>query len=270
MADKRQMDPALLTDKENIRKNIRNSLAYKSAPPVLSSDLVGEPFEPIPNLFKTFVETFRAAGGKYIPCNPKNMVQYLVKIAQGQDYHTLLNTSPNLGAYLDKYKVRHVNAINLNEPVDAALFFTDVLVARNGAIGFTQSVAQYASVRNLAKDIIVVSRGRCIFQDVEQALDYMQQRNGNKPIPMVEFVAPTKPEEINGKQIYTPRSPRIILMLMEEPQAPQEQVQTSAQSQTQTQEPIQTPVQSQETTAPQPAQTTLDFSQNNISDDTQN
>lgn len=260
MAEKRQMDPALLTDKENIRKNIRNSLAYKSAPPVLSSDLVGEPFEPINDLFVTFVENFRAAGGKYIPCTTQNMVRYLVKIAQGQEYHSLLNTSPNLGAYLDKYNVRHVSAINLNEPVDAALFFSDVLVARNGAIGFTQATAQYASVRNLAKDIIVVSRGRCIFQDMEQALEYLQQRNGNKVVPMVEFIAPIKPEEINGKQIYTPRSPRIILMLVEETQTPQPQPQTPAQLQEQ--------VQSQ--TEEQPAQTSIDFSQNSTNDDSEN
>lgn len=259
------MDPGLLTDKENIRKNIRNSLAYKSAPPVLSSDLVGEPFEPITDLFKTFVENFRAAGGKYIPCTPQNMVKYLVKIAQGQEYRTLLNTNPNLGAYLDKYNVRHVSAVNLNEPVDAALFFSDVLVARNGAIGFTQSTAQYASVRNLAKDIIVVSRGRCIFQEMEQALDYLLQRNNNKVSPMVEFVAPTKPEEINGKQIYTPRSPRIILMLVEETQMPQTQPQAPAQMQEQVE------VQDEQKLAqPAPAQTTIDFSQNNISNEPQN
>lgn len=247
------MDPALLTDKENIRKNIRNGLAYKSAPPVLSSDLVGEPFEPITNLYRTFVENFRAAGGKYIPCTEQNVVKYLIQIAKGQEYHTLLNTSPNLAVYLDKHNVRHVSAVNLNEPVDAALFFTDVLVARNGSIGFTQSVSLYASVRNLAKDIIVVSRERCIFQDIEQALEYRLRRNGNKPSPMIEFIAPTKPEVINGKEIYTPRAPRIILMLVEEPKTPQVQAQSQAE--------------------PQPApsaQTTIDFSNNNTNNDSQN
>lgn len=217
MPDFNPIDPQLLAGKESIRRNIRNGLAYKSAAPFDMVETTDELFDPIPNRFVTFVENFRAAGGKYIPCTTQNMVQYLVKIAQGQHYNVLLNTSPNLGAYLDKYKVRHVNAINLNEPVDAALFFSDVLIARSGAIGFTQSVAQYASVKNLAKDIIVVSRERCIFSDYEEALAYQRQRNNNEAFPMTEFVVPTRPEEVNGVPQYSPREPRIILMLIEEP-----------------------------------------------------
>ena len=267
MANTKQMDSQLLTDKETIRKNIRNSLAYKSAPPILASDLVGAVFEPIDNLFTTFVENFRKAGGKYIPCTTQNMVKYLVKITQGQHYRTLLNTSPNLSVYLDKYNVRHVNTVDLREPVDAALFFSDILVARNGAIGFTQSVAQYASVRNLAKDIIVVSRGRCIFPDMEQALEYQVQRNGNKTCPLVEFLAPTIPEEINGTLAYSPRSPSIILMLIEENQ-PQPQKQ---------EEPVEAANPSSEEISAEPAnptatpsQCTIDFTQNTIPDESEN
>ena len=226
MEENTSLNPKLFVGKETIRKNIRNGLAYKSPSSVNVVDVAGELFPPISNLFVEFVENFRAAGGKYIPCTTQNMVQYLVKIAQGQQYNMLLNTSPNLGAYLDKYKVRHVNAITLNEPVDAALFFSDVLVARSGAIGFSQPVSQYASVKNLAKDIIVVSRERCIFPDYESALEYQCKRNGQTPYPMTEFIVPTRPEEeVDGKPVYTPLHPRIILMLIEEPRpeaAPQE------------------------------------------------
>ena len=226
MEENTSLNPKLFVGKETIRKNIRNGLAYKSPSSINVVDVAGELFPPISNLFVEFVENFRAAGGKYIPCTTQNMVQYLVKIAQGQQYNMLLNTSPNLGAYLDKYKVRHVNAITLNEPVDAALFFSDVLVARSGAIGFSQPVSQYASVKNLAKDIIVVSRERCIFPDYESALEYQCKRNGQTPYPMTEFIVPTRPEEeVDGKPVYTPLNPRIILMLIEEPRqeaAPQE------------------------------------------------
>jgi len=217
MEENTSLNPKLFVGKETIRKNIRNGLAYKSSSSFSVSDVSGELFPPCSNLFVQFVETFRAAGGKYIPCTTQNMVQYLVKIAQGQQYNILLNTSPNLGAYLDKYKVRHVNAVGLNEPVDAALFFSDVLVASSGAIGFSQPVSQYASVKNLAKDIIVVSRERCIFPDYESALAYQSKRNGT-PYPMTEFVVPTRPEEEEeGKPLFTPLTPRIILMLIEEP-----------------------------------------------------
>jgi Uncharacterized conserved protein len=217
MAETSSLDPQLYVGKERIRKDIRNALTYKNQTPPMMPDMTCPLFEPIHDTFRTFIENFRAAGGKYIPCNTQNFVQYLIKIAQGQQYNMLLNTSPNLGAYLDKHKVHHVNAINLNEPVDAALFFSNVLVARTGAIGFTQQVDLYASVKNLAKDIIVVSRERCIFPDYEDALAYLREHNGNTTCPITEFVVPTRPEEINGKPQYTPREPRIILMLVEEP-----------------------------------------------------
>lgn len=243
--ENRQLDPQLITDKENIRKNIRNGLAAKRPAPLYGKDVTDSEPEPIDDLFVEFINRFREAGGKYIPCTTQNMVQLFVKIAQGQQYHTVLNTSSNLGKYLDKYKVRYVNAVNPNEPVDAAIFFTDVLVARNGAVGFTQAVGRYASVKNLAKDIIVVSRERCIFQDLEDALEYQRQRNGGTAYPLTEFVIPTKPEEINGKPVFSPREPRIILMLIEEPKMdpqPAEQV---------VEQPTQQPVEPQQNITPE-------------------
>ncbi len=71
----------------------------------------------------------------------------------------------------------------------------------------------------------MVSRERCIFPDYESALEYQCKRNGQTPYPMTEFIVPTRPEEVDGKPLYTPLNPRIILMLIEEPRpeaAPQE------------------------------------------------
>lgn len=229
-----QMGNQILTDKENIRRNIRNGLTYKkpypSAPPEIGAGLGADSTE---HPLVEFVRHFRGAGGKYIPCTKDNLVPRLIKIAQGQQYGTLLNTSPNLGQFLKKHHVRHVTAVNPMETVDAALFFSDMLIARTGAIGFTPSVSLYPSIRNLARDIIVVSRERCIFRDMEDALAYQLNRNGNAPNPITEFICPSQPEQSDGADVFTPRNPRFILMMVEESH-PQETEQPESQNSNET------------------------------------
>ncbi len=191
-------------------------MTYKRLPPEYGKEAADCQWEEMENPFVEFVTRFRQAGGKFIPCVVQNMVEYLIKIIQGQKYGLVLNTNPNLAPYLKKHNVCYANAINANEPADAAIIFSDMLVARTGAIGFTQSIAQYASVKNLAKDIIVISRSRSIFVEMEDALAYLQQQSGNQTPPIVEFIIPTNPEEINGKPQYSLQQPRIVLVLVEE------------------------------------------------------
>ena len=227
MASNNIPDNQMLTDKENTRKNIRNGLTYKKPYSSPVPDLNTVPvFLPIEKRLEAFVTKFRAAGGKYIPCNTQNLIPRLIQIAEGQQYARFLNTSSNLGQFLVKHQVRHVTAVSPMETVDAALFFSDMLVARTGAIGFTQTVSSYPSARNLARDIIVVSRQRFIFSDMEDALAYQLKRNKNVPNPITEFICPSIPDMVDGKPVFTPKNPRFILMMVEEspvPVQPQQQ-----------------------------------------------
>lgn len=204
-------------DKEIIRKNLRNGLANKKNIPTENQEDATPISVPIPNLLTTFNEKFRNAGGKYIPCDRTNLVKNLVQICKKWNFNNLLNTSPNLGVYLNKYGVPHVNAIEPHEVVDAALFFSDILVARTGAIGFTQIASLYPSVKNLARNLIIVSRERCIFPDMEDALAYQQERDKNTGNSIVEFIIPRLPDEnADMNAAYTGLNPRIILMMVEE------------------------------------------------------
>lgn len=252
--ENKKNDPQPLNDKENIRKNIRESLVNKRRAPAYGNNVSDYKENPIDDLFVEFITNFRKSGGKYIPCTTDDLVKKLVKIGQSQKYNILLNTSPNLAKYLQKYGVRYVSAINTREPVDAALFFSNVLVARTGSIGFTQSVSQYASAKNLSKNIIVVSRGRCIFQELEDALNYQKSMNNGEDVPLMEFITPVLPEVINGTPQYSPKNPQIILMLVEEPikanSVPAPDQHTEAE--TQPSMPKETCVESQQQDEPQP------------------
>lgn len=208
-------------DKEIIRKNLRNGLANKKNVTMENLEETTPISVEIPNLLTTFNEKFRSAGGKYIPCDKSNLVKNLILMCKNLDLNNLLNTSPNLGVYLNKYQVPHVNAIAPHEVVDAALIFSDILVARTGAIGFTQTASQYPSIKNLARNLIIVSRECCIFPDMEDALAYQQERDKDTGNSTVEFIIPRQPDkDAEGNATLTGLNPRIILMMVEETPQP--------------------------------------------------
>lgn len=204
-------------DKEIIRKNLRNGLTNKKNVTMENPEEATPISTEIPNLLTAFNEKFRNAGGKYLPCDKSNLVKTLVLICQKWGFNNLLNTSPNLGVYLNKYGVPHVNAIAPHEVADAAVIFSDILVARTGAIGFTQVTVQYPSIKNLARNLIIVSRERCIFPDMEDALAYQQQRDKDTKNSTIEFIIPRQlDKDANGKETFTGLNPRIILLMVEE------------------------------------------------------
>lgn len=207
-------DSKNILDKENIRKNIRNALSTKLNTHNNNIDLNADSFVPIPDLLKEFVTRFRAAGGKYLPCSPTNLVSSLVRLIQSQKYNTVLNTSPDLGKYLSKYNIRCITSINGNETADAVIVFSESLVARSGSIGFSPVLNLYPSIKNLAKDVIVVSFERCLFSDMSQVLEYQRKRTPGTSFNLNEFILPTKPENVNGQIEYTPLDPRFILLLV--------------------------------------------------------
>ncbi len=177
----------------------------------------------------TFIDKFRSAdrqdrGFLMPPCTSKEAIKQLVELIAHRKYNTFLNTVPYLSGFLDKHNITYTNSIYPNQPADAALVFSDMLIARTGSIGFAQEYNIYPSVIGLARDLIVFARERCIYSDIEQAFE--AKRAANEFCAMTEFIAPTAPEIIDGKAHYTPRNPRIILMLIQEnvPQenAPQE------------------------------------------------
>lgn len=239
-------------DKEIIRKNLRNGLANKKNVTMETQEEATPISVEIPNLLTSFNEKFRNAGGKYIPCDKINLVKNLINICNKWGFNTLLNTSPNLGVYLNKYKVPHINAIAPHEVADAALFFSDILVARTGAIGFTQIAAQYPSVKNLARNLIIVSRQYCIFPDMEDALAYQQQRDKDTQNSTVEFIIPRKPDkDADGNDIFTGLNPRIILMMVED--APITNAPIPSPSQTASTTPTQTSAPQNESEIQEPA-----------------
>jgi hypothetical protein len=98
-------------------------------------------------------------------------------------------------------------------PIDAVIVLSTLLVARTGSIGFTQPVARFVSMRNIAKDVIVISRMGDIVPDMESALER------NKKFAKeagVEFVTPTVLPKEDGKEVRTPQHPRYILLLLDE------------------------------------------------------
>lgn len=213
----------VLMNKEIILRTIKEALSKMGDTSSANVD-----FNAGNNPFKTFsqeqlkalfIDKFRSAdrqdrGYLMPPCSSKDAVKELVELIEHRKYNTFLNTVPYLSKFLDKHNISYTNSIYPNQPADAALVFSDMLIAHTGSIGFAQEYNIYPSVIGLARELIVFARERCIYPDIEQALE--AKKNANEFCAMTEFIAPTAPEIIDGKAHYTPWNPRIILMLIQE------------------------------------------------------
>lgn len=216
MANNQQFDSSILTEKESIRQNIRNALSNKME--VINAEMDinmnADVYEPIANLTASFIEKFRSAGGLYVPCTNQDLIPVLVRLCQSQKYSTILSTSPFFSQYLEKHQVPYVTAVSPSEPADAVLVVSNVLVARTGSVGFSQALNVYPSVKGLARDLIVISRERCIFQDLDDALNFQMKKNEDNASSMTEFLCPTPVEKVDGVPQISPVKPRIILLLV--------------------------------------------------------
>ena len=205
-------ESSFITDKEYIRGVIRKS--------TLSHEHIedGQPssqyLAPMTNVQVEFWQNFQANGGKILRCQDRqDRLKFLKMLADDQQYNVVLNTHNNLCPDLEQAQMNYVNAISVNMPIDAVVVLSTLLVARTGSIGFTQPVARFVSMRNIAKDVIVISRMGDIVPDMESALER------NKKFAKeagVEFVTPTVLPKEDGKEVRTPQHPRYILLLLDE------------------------------------------------------
>ena len=209
-----QMDNNFITDKEYIRGVIRKS--------TLSHDHIdeGQPstdfFAPMDNVQVEFWQKFQANGGKILRChNRQDRIKYLQMLTQDQQYNVVLNTHNNLCPDLEQSQINYINSVSLNMQIDAVVAMSVFLVARTGSIGFTQPFSRFVSMRNLALDVIVISRMKDIVPDMETALarnfKYTQGAG-------MEFITPEPLVKENGKEVRTPQKPRYILLLQDDPQ----------------------------------------------------
>ena len=201
-----------ITDKEYIRGVIRKS--------TVSHDHIpdGQPsssfLTPLDDVQVEFWQNFQANGGKILRCHTRqDRLKFLKMLAEDQQYNVVLNTHNNLCNDLEQAQMNYVNSISTSMPIDAVVVLSTALVARNGSIGFTQPLARFVSMRNIAFDVIVISRMVDIVPDFETALEHNPKVAKNAGM---EFVTPTPLPKENGKEVRTTKNPRYILLLLDE------------------------------------------------------
>ena len=201
-----------ITDKEYIRGVIRKSTVSHDHKP--DGKPSSQYLAPMENVQVEFWQNFQANGGKILRCYTRqDRLKFLKILAEDKQYNVVLNTHNNLCGDLEQAQINYVNSITTSMPIDAVVVLSTALVARNGSIGFTQPISRFVSMRNLALDVIVISRMADIVPDFESAL----QRNTKfaKDSGM-EFITPTPLPKENGKEVRTTKNPRYILLLLDE------------------------------------------------------
>lgn len=206
------LDPKDTQYKEIIRRQIRHALTNKSSTNNYV-DSITESFPPITDLLKHFVINFRSCGGKYIPCTRENFSDRLVQLIKGQKYKSILNTYPSFNKVLTAYNIPYENSINDNDPVDMVLAYSEMLVARSGSIVFSQNMSVYPSIRNLARDVVVVSFTSNIVDEMKSV--FAPQQTNKDSYTFTEIITPSIPKIIDNKEFFTPLSPRFILLLID-------------------------------------------------------
>lgn len=220
--------------KDNICQSIRKALATPVHVPDINmeQDLLA----PIPDLLGCFKQKFEEAGGKLVPFDmdlsrmddrayassfQKNVYGYL------KDYEleasrcmTVLNTSPHLAPVLANFNIPTIDYIRNSEPVDAAIVFAEFLIARTGSIVLSQrgGLMLYPSIRNLARNIIVLSQASRIIPDLhfltECTLTTQQKENrieeSDFDFDMLEIIRPAKVED----SMTSPTTPHFSLLLV--------------------------------------------------------
>ncbi len=88
------------------------------------------------------------------------------------------------------------------------------MIARSGSLLFTQKHSLYPSVKNLAKDLLIISFTSNVVPDVKHALANTRKNEPTGQLPICEIVLPTKLEKLENKEEYTPISPRFNLILI--------------------------------------------------------
>ncbi|MBR4136411.1 MAG: hypothetical protein IKU03_08395 [Bacteroidales bacterium] len=202
--------------KDVVRKSLRDTNHIKTLQ--LEQDLEKYSFfstfqQPIVD---EFVAHFRNGGGKFFPFPKDQIYANLELFLKKQHYNTLVALTPNLHPFLEKRNIPFVNVIPFNEPADAALVFSDMLVASSGSIGFTPRTILYPSVKNLAKDVIVMTRSRCVFPNYAAAMDYQHSLGPDAKTSIVEFVTPHEELDEEEKPVYSPQNPRFFVFMVQD------------------------------------------------------
>ena len=203
------------TTKENMRRKIRHALTQKSASKFPYIDIHADIFEKPENLLAEFCTNFRNAGGKFIVCDKTNFVDILHKLIVGQRYGIILNTNHSISPALSKRNLNYITCIDSHQQVDAAIVYSDMLIARTGSMLFTQKFSLYPSARNITKDIIVVAFEKNLVPDIKDAFYLQQEKNQGILYDFAEIITPTKPVNDKGEENFSPLEPRFILLLIQ-------------------------------------------------------
>jgi L-lactate utilization protein LutC len=214
MTSNATFDALSTTSKENMRRKIRHALTQKSNSKYPYIDIHADPFEKPENMTAAFLQNFRNAGGKFIVCDKNNFVDILNKLIVGQHFTKILNTNDSISPALTKRNLNYITSIDSHQPVDVAIVYSDVLIARTGSMLFTQKYSLYPSIRNITKNIIVVAFEKNLVLDLKDAFSLQQEKNQGILYDFAEIITPTKPVNDKGEEEYSPLQPRFILLLI--------------------------------------------------------
>lgn len=210
MSNKRLGNQAIISA-ENIKRNIRHALSEKRNPSLLNVNTTTPAFLPSEDLTIDFVQKFRESGGIFVPCVKNDFAPRLTQLLKVKKYERIYSSNPSLSTVLQRENIPFLNFIEPKEPADVALIYADYLIARWGALYFSNRYLLYPSVLNLAKDLIVVGMAEGLIESLDVLHEKLETDYEKKDYAFSEII---RPHHLGEGEEYSAQDPQLILFFI--------------------------------------------------------
>ncbi|HNY63714.1 MAG TPA: hypothetical protein PLH70_05215 [Bacteroidales bacterium] len=200
-----------IKSKENIKRNIRHALSEKRNTPLLNVNTAAPAFFPSDDLTIDFVKNFRESGGIFVPCVKNDFAQRLTQLLIGKRYERIYSSNPSLNHVLERENIPFLKFVEPKEPADVALIYADYLIARWGALYFSNKYLLYPSVLNLAKDLIVIGMADGIIESLDVLHEKLDTDYEKSEYTFSEII---RPHHLGEGEEYSPQDPQLILFFI--------------------------------------------------------
>jgi hypothetical protein len=115
---------------------------------------------------------------------------------------------------LENANISFQKCIDIAQPVDMTIVYSDFLIARSGSLLFSPKYSLYPSIKNLAKNIFVIAFENHIVPDLKTIFEMQENLSQRKNFDFFEIITPTNPVNDSDETFFSSTDPMFILFLI--------------------------------------------------------
>lgn len=208
------------TSKEKLLKSVRNALIMRESISQTGLDLESSVYQPIhESLDVAFAQEFTRIGGKFVYCEDEeelfSTLQYMVR---SNNLFPVFCANQELMPYFQKYEIPVTNEEYKLNRSKATITLCEFLIARLGSIMISSRMSSGRSLPIIPDVHIVIARSSQLVPDLEQALQRIREKYGNKLPSFISVISgPSRTADIEKTLVMGAHGPKeLILFLLDD------------------------------------------------------